>query len=156
MAALATAALILVLDGCGGGGEANGGGTAPDGAAAAKARAAATARCLNQVGGFLGSLDRLRDQLVAGVNYTQYIEELNDVRAAYRRLPVKRLRLGCLQRAGTPGEQALNRYIGAAEIWSDCVEVPSCPSSSIEAKLRRKWRQGSRLLSEAEAGLSNR
>lgn len=151
---MAIAALALALGGCGDGGAT----TAEQ--APAEGRASASAgddgRCLNQIGGFLGSLDRLRDQLVAGVDYNQYISELNDVRAAYSRLPVERLRLDCLQRAGASGERALNRYIGAAEIWSDCVEVPGCPSSSIEGKLRRKWRQGSRLLSEAEASLLER
>lgn len=115
---------------------------------------AADSRCLQQLGGFLGSLDRLRDQLVAGVTYEQYVAELADVRAAYSRLPVAALGLGCLHRVGTPGERALNRYIGAAEVWSDCVEIAGCQSASIESRLQRRWRQASRLLSRAEDGIA--
>jgi hypothetical protein len=155
LALAALAALVLALSGCGG----DGGGPEAAGAAAAEPRQERRGTdpvCLNQLGGFLGSLDRLRDQLVAGVTYVQYIDELNDVRAAYAQLPVRKLRLGCLRRVGKVGEQALNRYITAAEIWSDCVEVPGCPSSSIEGKLQRKWRQGSRLLSRAEDGRSGK
>ncbi|MEZ5076750.1 MAG: hypothetical protein R2725_04845 [Solirubrobacterales bacterium] len=144
------------LCGCGGGG---GGAPAMAGDAttaagqqgkARQGKSGTDPRCVNQLGGFLGSLDRVRDQLVAGVTYEQYVVELNDARAAYAKLPVEQLRLDCLRRVGTTGEQALNRYIAAAETWSECVEVPGCQSASIEAKLQRKWRQGSRLLSAAE------
>lgn len=157
LAAAALAGLLAAgLGGCGGDGggspAAAGAATAPGGAKgkAKRAPAATDPRCLSQLGGFLGSLDRLRDQLVAGVTYEQYVAELGDARAAYDKLPVKQLRLTCLREVGRTGERALNRYIAAAEIWSDCVEVPGCQSASIEAKLQRRWRQGSRLLSRAE------
>lgn len=148
------AGLALLAAGCGGGaGEPETVRAATEEAARSQPRAA-DPRCLNQLGGFLGSLDRLRDQLVAGVTYEQYVEELSDVRAAYSRLPVNEIELRCLRRVGSTGERALNRYIDAAEIWSDCVELAGCQSASIEARLQRRWRQGSRLLSRAEDGIS--
>lgn len=118
--------------------------------------ARADARCLGQIGGFLGRLDRVRDLLVAGLTYEEYIAELEGVRATYARIPVAELSLRCLGDAGREGERALNRYIAAAEVWSECVEVPGCQSASIEAELRREWRRGAALLSRAEAALAGR
>jgi hypothetical protein len=160
MRSLAAALLVgsaIGLAGCGGGDAPAAAGAADRPEARAERAAAGTdPRCLNQLGGLLGSLDRLRDQLVAGVTYEQYVGELNDVRAAYAKLPFERLGLDCLSRVGTTAERSLNRHIEAAEIWSECVEVPGCQSSSVEAKLQRKWRQGSSLLSRAERRLAGR
>jgi hypothetical protein len=158
LAAALLVGLAIGLAGCGGGEDETVAAGTGEGkqASAQRAPAGTDPRCLNQLGGLLGSLDRLRDQLVAGVTYEQYVAELNDVRAAYAKLPLKRLGLDCLSRVGTTAERSLNRYIEAAEIWSECVEVPGCQSSSIEAKLQRKWRQGSSLLSRAERRLAGR
>jgi hypothetical protein len=161
MRSLAAALLVgsaIGLAGCGGGVDetASAGAANQQNARSERGGGGTDPRCLNQLGGLLGSLDRLRDQLVAGVTYEQYVAELNDVRAAYAKLPLKRLGLDCLSRVGTTAERSLNRHIEAAEIWSECVEVPGCQSSSVEAKLQRKWRQGSSLLSRAERRLAGR
>jgi hypothetical protein len=113
-------------------------------------------RCRTQLGGFLRSMDRLRDRLVAGLSYEQYVKELKDVRGAYDSLPVKQLQIDCLRRAGTAAESGFNEYIEAGNDWGDCVEVAGCESVSIEGRLQRKWRIASKLLSEAEAGLARK
>jgi hypothetical protein len=76
------------------------------------------------------------------------------VRSYYDRLPVTRLKVECLADAATAAERSFNRYLEAAEVWSDCVEVPGCQSSSIETELQRKWRRGAKLLSQVESTLS--
>jgi hypothetical protein len=147
-------ALGLDLSACGGGSP----------AATAKAPAVERAkasseppggggRCANQVGDFLDSMDALRTNLVAGVSYEQYVDEVQSIRATYHGIPVDRVALGCLKAAGTPGENGLNKYIEASNAWSDCIEVPGCESASIEPALQSKWRQASKLLSEAQQGL---
>lgn len=95
-------------------------------------------------------MDRLRERLVVGVSYRQYIGELKAVQIPYDKLPVGRLAALCLTDAAAPAERSFNKYLEAANVWGDCVEVPGCQSSSIEAELQRKWRQGADLLSRAE------
>lgn len=156
--------MALALSACGGGTPAApevNQPAEPEGASAAtvpeQARAPVGApSCGAQLGGFLDSMDGLRDRLVAGVSYPQYIDEMKAVRAAYEDVPVDQLRIDCLRRAGTPAEEGFNLYIVAANVWSDCVEVPGCEAVSVEAALQRRWRRASKLVSDAEAGLSGR
>ncbi len=96
---------------------------------------------------------RLRTNLVAGLSYEQYVGEVEAIRGTYREIPVDQVTLGCLKAAGTPGESGLNRYIAASDTWTACVEESGCEAASIEAALRSKWQQASKLLSEAQAGL---
>jgi hypothetical protein len=145
---------LLALPGCGGGDD-------PAGAAQTDAQAARQPPppspaevCRSQLGGFVTALDRLRERLVVGVSYRQYIGELQAVRSYYDRLPVARLEVACLAEAATAAERSFNKYLEAAGVWSDCVEVPGCQSISIEAELQRKWRRGARLLSQVESTLS--
>jgi hypothetical protein len=157
------AALVLTLSACGGGsGEATAGGvsagTVPEqtvqlSPATGKKRTAAGSACDKQVGEFLGAMDTLRTNLVAGLSYEQYVAEVELIRGAYNRVPVDRLALACLQGAGTPGEAGLNKYIAASNAWTGCVETPGCESAGVEPALQSRWRQASKLLGEAEAGL---
>jgi len=125
---------------------------APD--AGAKPKAAAPTSCIAQLDPFLKSMDALRQGLVAGLAYEQYVAEVKKIMAAYDKLPVDELTLGCVQAAGTPGEKALNRYIAASNTWTECVEVPSCEAVTVEAPLQEEWRRASKYLSKAEHGLA--
>lgn len=51
---------------------------------------------------------------------------------------------------GTPAEDALNRYIDAANAWGECLADASCATATIEPVLQRRWRLASRSLSAAE------
>jgi hypothetical protein len=161
LAGAALAALALALPGCGD--QAPAAPERPKAAAPPPARqapdihlASSADRCRSQLGGFLRSLDRLRDRLVAGVSYRQYVDELKAVRGAYDSLPVKQLQIDCLRRAGTAAESGFNEYIKAGNVWGDCVEVAGCASVSIEGRLQRRWRIASKLLSEAQTGLARK
>lgn len=118
------------------------------------ARPAARPACGNQTARLLGTLAALRDRLVAGLDYRGYVGRMRRARAAYGSLPVGRLGVECLTAVGGPAEAALNEYIDALNIWADCVAVPGCRSTSIEARLQRKWRLAARALGEAERALS--
>ena len=121
--------------------------------AAAKPKAAASPSCIAQLDPFLKAMDGLRQGLVAGLAYEEYVAEVKKITAAYDKLPVDELTLGCVQAAGTPGEKALNRYIAASNVWTECVEVPSCEAVTVEAPLQEEWRRASKYLSKAERGL---
>ncbi len=120
----------------------------------AKSQPSASSRCLAQLDPFLEAMSTLRTSLVAGLAYEQYVGEVKKIMASYDAVPVGELTLGCVQAAGTPAEKALNRYIAAANAWTDCVEVPTCEAVSIEAPLQTKWREASEYLSKAERGLA--
>jgi hypothetical protein len=113
----------------------------------------AAGTCSKQVGEFLGAMETLRTDLVAGLSYEDYVAEVEKIRGAYHRVPVAKLELECLRAAGTPAENGLNKYIEANNAWTECVETPGCESAAVEPALQSRWRQASKLLSEAEEGL---
>jgi hypothetical protein len=157
----ALVALVAAVSGCGGGAPAAqaGGATGREGRppSAKPDRAPrggpAGGSCRRQVGDFIGSMETLRRSLAVGVSYEEYEAKLRTVRSAYRRVPVKRMTLGCLASVGTPAEKALARYIDAANSWGECLSEAGCASVSIEADLQARWRVASRHLSEAQRGL---
>lgn len=109
--------------------------------------------CQGQVGGFIGSMDSLRRRLAVGLAYEQYVDEVEGVRAAYRRIPTDELQVRCLTGVGAPAEKGFNQYIDAANEWGDCIGEAGCESVTVEPVLQRKWRIASRFLSEAHRGL---
>jgi hypothetical protein len=151
---VAMGALALGLSACGDGGTAPENATATPAkrpAAEKEAEAAAAARpCPARVDGFLDSLDALRRQLAVGLSYEQYVAKVQELRASYDQIPVGHLTIGCLARAGTPGERALNRYIDATNSWGECLADASCTTAAVEPILQRKWRVASRFLSEGQ------
>lgn len=110
-------------------------------------------KCQGQVGGFLGSMDSLRKRLAVGLAYEQYVDEVESIRAAYKRIPTDELGVTCLTKVGTPSEKGFNEYIDAANAWGECVGEAGCESATVEPALQRKWRVASGFLSEARRGL---
>jgi hypothetical protein len=145
--------LALILTGCG---EESTAGSrrakAPPGEPGPVALAASHAGC-RQLRTFLDSMDSLRESLAAGLSYEDYLAQLRGVTAAYDEIETDRLPVACLLLAGGPGERALNRYIGAANEWGECLTAAACEIESIEPKLQRRWALASDLLSSAQAGL---
>jgi hypothetical protein len=172
LAGLATAALTLALAACGGDSPAAGAeaGTeasrlrtetemteaAPAGARPELQAAEASGRCAGQLDEVVTAMDELRSQLVSGLAYEQYVAAVKRILAAYEAMPVQRLTLACLHDAGTAAERGINRYVAAGNVWTDCVEVPTCEAASIEADLQGKWHQASEYLSRAQRGLGQR
>jgi hypothetical protein len=145
--------LALILPGCGDQ-TAPAAGTGSGSARGSEADAPPTTRtCRAQLHGLLGSMDELRGKLAVGLSYGAYLHEVKAVRAAYDAVPVDRLELDCLMKAGTPAERALNRYIAAANTWGDCLTRASCDSETVEPKLQRKWALASARLSSAQRSL---
>jgi hypothetical protein len=157
----------LLLGGCGGGGA--------DSTAAADATVAggpttikeqlsprkrerspapAAGACQSRLGSFVASMDSLRRRLAVGLTYDQYVAEVRGIRATYRKIPIERVEIDCLDAVGAPAEQAFNRYIGAANEWGECVSEAGCSSETVEPALQRRWRIASHFLSEADEGIS--
>ena len=102
---------------------------------------------------FLGSMAKLRDDLVRGLSYDDYLREVQEVRAVYARLHADRLTAGCLLASGGPAERALNLYIDATNTWGDCLATVSCSTHSVEPKLQHEWALAARRLASAQQGL---
>jgi hypothetical protein len=149
--------LALVLQACGGGDPSAGAEPkAPTTATTARAKPAAATPsrdCGGELNGLLASMDALRRKLAAGVSYDQYLHEIRGLTSTYDGIEADRVALGCLLASGTPAERALNRYIGAANTWGDCLASVSCGTESVEPKLQRRWALASDLLSSAQTGL---
>jgi hypothetical protein len=150
------AALAIAVTGCGGDAAATADGTvaaATGTKGSTRVEVASDGRCKRQVGGFLGAMDSLRERLVAGLSYEQYVAEIDQVRASYDAVPVDQLALGCVSGAGTPGEKAFGKYIEAANAWGECIGESGCDAPTVEPILQKQWRVASHLLDEARRGL---
>ncbi len=157
--AAALAALAIALAGCGDNSAATADGTVAA-ATGTKASAqievdvgAASRRCKSQVGTFLGAMALLRERLVAGLSYEQYVAEIKQVRATYDEIPVDEMALRCVSSAGTPGEKAFGKYIEAANAWGECIGESGCDAATVEPVLQKQWRVAAHLLDEAQRGL---
>jgi hypothetical protein len=110
--------------------------------------------CQGQVGSFVASMDSLRRRLAVGLTYDQYVAEVGGIRSTYRKIPIDRVEIDCLNAVGTPAEKAFNRYIEAANDWGRCVSEAGCSSATVEPVLQRRWRIASHFLSAADDGLN--
>lgn len=161
--------VTLLLCGCGGGGPdgaTESGDTVTSEAATTVAKdpaptqkkgqkkASAAGPCQAQLGSFVASMDSLRRRLAVGVTFDQYLAEVRGIRSTYRKIPIERVELDCLDAVGTPAEKAFNRYIEAANDWGDCVSEAGCSSETVEPVLQRHWRIASHFLGEADDGLN--
>jgi hypothetical protein len=109
--------------------------------------------CQTELGSFVASMDSLRRRLAVGLTYDQYVAEVRGIRSTYKKIPIDRVEIGCLNTVGTPAEKAFNAYIDAANDWGDCVSEAGCSSATVEPVLQRRWRIASHFLGEADAGL---
>jgi hypothetical protein len=166
--------VALALASCGGGGSSSagttasaavgpgaakvksGGGTqAGGGAKGAPAPAVTTgdspteSGCSARLGEFVSRMDDLRQSLLAGLSYAEYVVRVKAIRDAYAAIPVDRLGAACLAGAAAHAEDAFNQYLRAANTWGECAGTAGCAASEIEGKLQNRWRIASKSLDAA-------
>jgi hypothetical protein len=174
---VAAIVMVLALASCGGGGSSSagttgGGGetrtaTEPGGAkadgtakntaakpAGAKSAGAKSgdAACQAQLGEFVSRMNDLRQSLLAGLSYAEYVVRVGAIRDAYEAVPVKKLGVDCLDGAAGDAEDAFNQYLRAANTWGDCAGTAGCAASEIEGKLQRRWHSASKSLDQLQKG----
>lgn len=157
---------VLALASCGGGGSSTatemeitaaspGSQESADGEADAKKTAAKppgeahSADCQKQLSEFVGRMTDLRQSLLAGLSYAEYVVRVRAIRDAYEAVPVKKLDASCLNGPASDAEDAFNQYLRAANTWGECAGTAGCAASEIEGKLQRRWRIASKSLDEA-------
>lgn len=152
--------MVLALASCGGGGTSSSAGTitsaTPPPAKVVEKKPVkegpTAGECEAQLGEFLGRMTDLRQSLLAGLSYSEYVVRVRAIRDAYESVPVKKLDAGCLDGTASDAEDALNQYLRAANTWGECAGTAGCAASEIEGKLQRRWRIASKNLEAAQKG----
>jgi hypothetical protein len=106
--------------------------------------------CQKRLGEFLGRMTDLRQSLLAGLSYAEYVVRVRAIRDAYEAVPVKKLGATCLEGAAGDAEDAFNQYLRAANTWGDCAGTAGCAASEIEGELQRRWQIASKSLDKAK------
>ncbi len=106
--------------------------------------------CEARIGDLVDRMDDLRQALLAGLSYSEYVVRVQAVRAAYEAVPVDKLDLACLSGPAGHAEDAFNQYLRAANVWGECAGTKGCAASSIEGKLQHRWRLASKSLEAAK------
>jgi hypothetical protein len=149
-------AMVLALASCGGGGTSGSTETVTAKASPTKVievggakKQPETGDCKKQLGEFVGRMKDLRQSLLAGLSYAEYVVRVRAIRDAYEAVPVKKLDASCLDGPASEAEDALNQYLRAANAWGECAGTAGCAASEIEGKLQRRWRIASKSLDAA-------
>lgn len=122
----------------------------PTSAAGGGAPKSGAGACQARIGEFVSRMDDLRQALLSGLDYSEYVLRVKAIRDAYEAVPVDKLGVGCLAGAATDAEDAFNQYLRAANLWGECAGTAGCAASSIEGRLQHRWHIASESLEEAK------
>ena len=156
----AAIATVLALSSCGGGGS----GTQSTSAAKKTVRSQESKpvatkdpktdgadACQARLGNFLDRMNDLRQSLLAGLSYDEYVVRVRAVRDAYEAVPVGKLGATCVTGPAAAAEDAFNQYLRAANAWGECAATAGCAASEVEGKLQHRWKLASQSLDAAES-----
>jgi hypothetical protein len=108
------------------------------------------AHCQARIDDLVDRMDDLRQALLAGLDYSEYVLRVQAVRAAYEAVPIDRLGLACVAGPANHAEDAFNQYLRAANLWGECAGTAGCAASSIESRLQHRWKIASKSLDAAK------
>lgn len=113
-------------------------------------RVAKPTHCQARLGDLVDRMDDLRQALLAGLDYSEYVLRVQAIRAAYEAVPVDRLGLTCVAGPASDAEAAFNQYLRAANLWGECAGTAGCAAGSIESQLQHRWKIASKNLDAAK------
>jgi hypothetical protein len=115
---------------------------------------AAYTECQTDLGELVGRLRDLDGRVASGLSFSEYASQLEDIRTAYDRIPLRRIKdARCLGSVGVPIENAFNEHVKAARAWHSCLTRPPCRVATVRPALRRRWARASRLAAGAQTNL---
>jgi hypothetical protein len=106
--------------------------------------------CQTRLGDFLDRMNDLRQSLLAGLSYEEYVVRVRAIRDAYEAVPVDKLGAACVTGAAGEAEDAFNQYLRAANAWGECAATAGCAASEVEGTLQHRWKLASKSLDAAE------
>lgn len=143
----------VVLAGCGSGNE---GPTRGSGEALSAAeKQALFEECTGEVSDLMGKLKEIDSRLDIGLTFDEYGDHVSDAKVAYDAVDPESLPKGCLEEVATRAEDALNEYIKAFRLWSDCFDRYACSNDTIDSKLQARWANASNAIDSAARGLES-
>ncbi len=107
--------------------------------------------CQARLGEFLARMSDLRQSLLAGLSYDEYVVRVRAIRDAYEAVPVDKLGAACVTGPAAEAENALNEYLRAANAWGECAATAGCAASEVEGKLQHHWKLASKHLDAAKS-----
>jgi hypothetical protein len=107
--------------------------------------------CQARLGNFLARMDDLRQSLLAGLSYDEYVVRVRAIRDAYEAVPVGELGVACVTGPAAKAEDAFNQYLRAANAWGECAATAGCAASEVEGKLQHRWNLAAKSLEAAES-----
>jgi hypothetical protein len=155
----AAIAMVLALASCGGGGSSTQSTNVAEKTvrsqeskqvATKDPRPAGTDACQARLGNFVARMKDLRQSLLAGLSYDEYVLRVRAIRDAYEAVPVDKLGAACVTGPAAEAEDAFNEYLRAANAWGECAATAGCAASDVEAELQHRWRIASKRLDAAE------
>jgi hypothetical protein len=150
---------VLALASCGGGGSSTVSTSAADKTvktqeskpvATKDPKGEGTDACQARLGNFLDRMDDLRQSLLAGLSYDEYVVRVRAVRDAYEAVPVDKLGAACVTGPAGKAEDAFNQYLRAANAWGECAATAGCAAREVEGKLQHRWKLAAKSLEAAE------
>jgi hypothetical protein len=147
---------VLALAACGGGGSSTGStSVAEKTVKSQESKPVATKSpgddaCQARLGDFLDRMGDLRQSLLAGLSYDEYVVRVRAVRDAYEAVPVDKLGVACVTGPAADAEDAFNQYLRAANAWGECAATAGCAASEVEGKLQHRWKLASKSIDAAE------
>jgi hypothetical protein len=144
---------VLALASCGGGGSSTQATTSTVKAKETKPiviKPQKKDECQARLDNFLDRMNDLRQSLLAGLSYEEYVVRVRAVRDAYEAVPVDKLGVACVTGPAGKAEDAFNQYLRAANAWGECAATAGCAASEVEGKLQHRWKLASESLDAAE------
>lgn len=105
--------------------------------------------CQARLGNFIDRMNDLRQSLLAGLSYDEYVVRVRAIRDAYEAVPVDKLGATCVTGPAAAAEDAFNQYLRAANAWGECAATAGCAASEVEGKLQHRWKLASQSLDAA-------
>jgi hypothetical protein len=113
--------------------------------------------CERQLGDLLRELEDLRSRIRrVDVSYAEYVQTAMDVSSAYGQASIRQLERDCAFSLDIYAQDALDAFIEAGSVWSDCTVDLNCDIHSIGPELQAHRRDAAAAIRQTGANRKGR